>query len=319
MPTDSADLAARLLEAHIDFERRRLTDPAAFNALVQEEIDAFLAVADDLPLEVAVSRDLVKAVARKYTVAFPVEGAIPELVGTVAARLYAYSVAHDTTLPDVLDRRRFEELATGVADLGLSRRVVQRVLSSPATEDACVEAVQRAVDSSRLPERAAKVVDTVVEHIARRGAQRVLAANRVEADHLVLDAAREVWLAGADQPVRAVLSDADVEDTVVLAFEFWRSFRETTFFQGLLDEGVDEVFNAYGDTPLAELLDELGLGREDLVEEAMRFGPPVLEQLDADGVIEQALRRRLEPFYRSADFAATVGESALRERSNGDR
>ena len=307
MSTDSADLAARLLDAHVAFERRRLTDPAAFAEMVQEEIDAFLSVADQLPLEDAVSRDLIKSVARKYAIAFPVEGAIPELVGTVASRLYGYSVAHDTRLPDVLERRRFEELATGVADLGLSRRVVKRVLASPATEDACVEAVQRAVDSSRLPGRMGETLDSFVERIARRGARRVLAANEAESDHLVLDAAREVWLAGADQTVRDVLADSDVEDVVVLVFEFWRSFRETTFFQGLLDEGVDEVFDTYGSTPLAELLEELGVGREDLVEEAMRFGPPVLERLDAEGVIESALRRRFSEFYASAEFAAAVG------------
>ncbi|EGD56791.1 hypothetical protein [Gordonia neofelifaecis] len=309
MPSDAADLAARLLDAHVDYERRRLTDPAAFAALVQEEITAFLDVADQLPLEEAVSRDLVKAVARKYAIAFPVDGAIPELVGTVAARLYEYSIADDTRLGDVLDRRRFEELASGVAELGLSRRVVQRVLDSPATEDACVEAVQRAVDTTRLPERIAPAVDSLIERIARRGARTVLAANSAEADHLVLDAAREVWLAGADQSVRDVrdvMSSSDVEDAVVLVFEFWRTFRETPYFESLLAEGVDEVFDTYGGTALAELLDELGIGRDDLVEEAMRFGPPVIARVDADGFVEAALRRRLGPFYASAEFASVV-------------
>lgn len=309
MSPDSADLAARLLDAHIAFERRRITDPATFATLAQEEIDAFLAVAADLPMEDAVSRDLVKAVARKYAIAFPVEGAIPELVGTVASRLYGYSAAQDARLPDVLERRRFEELATGVAELGLSRRMVKRVLASPATEDACVEAVHRAVDSSRLPGRLGETVDAFVERIARRGARRLLAANEAESDHLVLDAAREVWLAGSDQSVRDVLADVDVDDAVVLVFEFWRSFRETAFFQGLLDEGVDEVFDTYGRTPLTELLDELGVGREDLVEEALRFGPPVLQRLDADGVVENALRRRLTDFYQSADFRSVVAGS----------
>lgn len=309
MPSDSEDLAARLLDAHVEFERRRLIDPATFAAVAQEEIDAFLDVADQLPLEHAVSRDLIKAVAAKYAIAFPVEGAIPELVGRVASRLYGYSARDDIRLADVLERRRFDELAIGVAELGLSRRVVQQVLDSPAAEDACVEAVQRAVDSSRLPSGLAKAVDSVIERIARRGARRILAANSVESDHLLLDAAREVWLAGSERGVREVLSDSDVEDTVVLVFEFWRTFRETEYFRSLLDEGVDEVFDTYGETPLAELLDELGVRRADLMEEAVRFGPPVIERLDADGVVERALRRRLAPFYESAVFAEITQRS----------
>ncbi|GAC62829.1 hypothetical protein [Gordonia sihwensis] len=310
MSSDAADLAARLLDAHVDYERRRLTDPVAFAALVEEEITAFLDAADQLPLEEAVSRDLVKAVARKYAIAFPVDGAIPGLVGTVASRIYEYSTGDDTRLGDVLERRRYEELAAGVAELGLSRRMLKRVLDSPATEDACVEAIQRAVDSSRMPGPVATVVDSMVERIARRCARTVLAANRAEADHLVLDAAREVWLAGADQSVgdvRDVLSSSDVEDAVVLVFEFWRTFRETPFFRAILDEGVDEVFDTYGTTSLSDLLDELGVGRDDLVEEAMRFGPPVIARIDADGFVEAALRRRLSPFYTSAEFAALVG------------
>ena len=308
MPSDEKDLAARLLDAHVDFERRRLTDPVAFAAAAEEEIDAFLDVADHLPLEEAVSRDLIKAVAAKYAIGFPVEGAIPELVGRVASRLYGSSISDDIRLDDVLDRRRFDELAAGVADLGLSRRAVQRVLDSPATEDVCVEAVQRAVDSSRLPSGLAKAVDSVVERAVRRGARRSLAANSAESDHLLLDAAREVWLVGADQRVREVLSDSDVEDTVVLAFEFWRTFRETDYFRSLLAEGVDEVFDTYGETPLSELLDELGVRRADLVEEAMRFGPAVIDRLDADGVVERALRRRLAPFYESTAFTEITGQ-----------
>lgn len=310
MPADSSDLAARLLDAHVAHQRRELTDPAQFATLVQQEITAFLDVADDLLLETAVSRDLVKAVAAKYAIAFPVDGEIPGLAGSVAARLYLRSVNDDVRLTDVLDRRRFDELATGIADLGLSRRLVDRVLRSAATEDACVEAVQRAVNSARLPGRLSGAVDSVVERIARRGARQVLAANSAESDHLVLDAAREFWLASADQPageMGEMVSGGDVEDAVVLVFEFWRTFRETAYFRSLLDDGIDEVFDTYGQTPLSEILDELGIGRGDLVEEAMRFGPPVIEQLDRDGIVEAALRRRLGAFYDSAEFAAIVG------------
>ncbi|MGV7903950.1 hypothetical protein PJN93_29510, partial [Mycobacterium kansasii] len=92
---------------------------------------------------------------------------------------------------------------------------------------------------------------------------------------------------------RGVLTDGDVEDVVVLIFEFWRTFRDTDYFRALLDEGIDHVFDKYGDTSLYELLAELGVGREDMIEEALRFGPPVIATLDERGVIEDLLRRRL--------------------------
>ena len=77
----------------------------------------------------------------------------------------------------------------------------------------------------------------------------------------------------------------------------------------LLDEGIDHVFDKYGDTPLAELLAELGIGREDMIEEALRFGPSVLVTLDERGYLDTVVRRRLAPFYASDAFRAAVADT----------
>ncbi len=303
------DLAARLLEAQVEYLRGQLTDPQAFTELAREEITSFLADASHLTLSQAVSREMIKAVAHKYAIAFPVEGAIPELVGQVAARLYAHSRNDDLRLSDIIDRKHFDDLATGVADLGITRRLVERILDSPATVDAAVDVMHRAVDSSRLPEKLGRLVDGTVENVTRRGARFVLQANKADSVELVVATIRDLWAANADQSIgemSTLVEPGDVEDVVVLIFEFWRTFRDTDYFAALLSEGVDEVFEAYGDTPLDELLAELGVGYDDLVEEALRFGPHVIAQIDRRGFIEAALRRRLAPFYSSEAFTAAV-------------
>lgn len=43
-----------------------------------------------------------------------------------------------------------------------------------------------------------------------------------------------------------------------------------------------------------------------MLEEALRFGPPVLETLDERGYLDTVLRRRLAPFYASDAFRAAV-------------
>ncbi|MDR2281469.1 MAG: hypothetical protein LBE07_11545, partial [Gordonia sp. (in: high G+C Gram-positive bacteria)] len=237
------DLAARLLEAQVAYLRSQLTDPEAFAGLAREEITSFLADASHLTLSQAVSRDMIKAVAHKYAIAFPVEGAIPELVGQVAARLYMHSRNDDLRLSDIIDRKHFDDLATGVADLGITRRLVERVLDSPATVDAAVDVMHRAVDSSRLPEKLGRFVDGTVESVTRRGARFVLQANKADSDELVVDTIRDLWTANADQSIgemSTLVEPGDVEDVVVLIFEFWRTFRDTDYFAALLSEGVDE-------------------------------------------------------------------------------
>ncbi|MFJ2667441.1 hypothetical protein ACIO14_24160 [Nocardia fluminea] len=324
------DLAMRVLEAHVAFAKQQLREPAGFLEFVTEEIDGALDEAARLTLAEAVTREQIKAVALKFAVQVPVEGAIPELVGEIATRLYNHRANDEIEVGELVDTRRFDELVDGVADLDLTHRLVRLVLNSPVTVDACVEAVQRAVVTavddglhadggglarslrgalSRLAEPAMPAIENGVGKLTRTGARFVLRGNSSDADEVLLDSARETWRKHTGHAVgsfRDLVSADDVEDIVVLVFEFWRTFRETDYFHALLDEGVDHVFDKYGDTPLVELLADLGVERADMMEEALRFGPPILETLDERGYLDTVLRRRLAPFYASDAFRAAV-------------
>lgn len=325
-----AELAMRVLDAHVAFAKQQLLEPAGFLEFVTEEVDGGLAQAAELTLAEAVTREQIKGVAHKYAVQIPVEGAIPELVGEIAARLYNHRVNDETPVGEVVDSHRFDELAAAVADLAVTQRLVRLVLSSPATVDACVEAVQRAVVTAvddgrtadggglaqtvrgalaRLAEPALPAIENGVGRLTRTGARFVLRGNREEADEVLLDTARQTWRKHTGDAIgsfRELVAAEDTEDIVVLVFEFWRTFRETDYFHALLDEGIDHVFDKYGDTALTELLAELGIGRADMIEEALRFGPAVLGTLDERGYLDELLRRRLAPFYASDAFRAAV-------------
>jgi hypothetical protein len=49
-----------------------------------------------------------------------------------------------------------------------------------------------------------------------------------------------------------------------------------------------------------------GLGAADLVEEAVRFAPPVIDALVETGLLEELIRRRLASFYLSDDARALI-------------
>ena len=77
----------------------------------------------------------------------PRRGAIPELVGEIARALYRHGTGGQYRLADVIDDRHFDELATAISEMGLTRRLVRQVLEGPATIETAVEVVTRAVDS----------------------------------------------------------------------------------------------------------------------------------------------------------------------------
>ncbi len=325
------DLAGRLLDAQITFARRQLRDNA-YHSLVIDEVDHALDTASTLTLGEAVTPAMIKAVAAKYTVQVPVEGAIPELVGEIAGRLYRHTVNDTTRLDEVIAGHEFEKLLTTVTEMDLTGRVLQALSRSPVTEDAVTSVLHAAAasaadDATRALARNA-VTRTVAgaaaralrptlpalgqqaDAAARRGVRFALRRAAADGDETLADAVRDFWRHNRRRSVaeyRGFLTDADVEDVVVLIFEFWRTFRDTDYLRALLDEGIDHVFDKYGDTSLYDLLAELGVGREDMIEEALRFGPPVIAVLDDRGVIEELLRRRLTPFFESEEYRTAIG------------
>ncbi|BBZ00103.1 hypothetical protein [Mycolicibacterium fallax] len=312
-------LAARLLEAQVQFSLEQLRGEN-YHALVFDEVDHFLTESTQITLAESVTPAMIKDTAAKYAVQVPVEGAIPELVGEIAARLYALTVAAETPIGELLDGPRFGELAATVAEMEATHRVLDRVLNSEEFADLCATLVRHAIADgaresggplARIGARLLRAGDRFghrTERLARRGTRFVLARMRADED-LLVDTVTELWRRNLDAPVasvRSVLTGADIEDVIVLVFEFWRSFRDTEYFRALLDAGIDGFFDKYGDTSLYELLAELGVGREDLIEEGLRFGPPVLGMLDERGFLAQLLRRRLRPFYASEGFRAAL-------------
>lgn len=308
MPDTSDDLATRLLDAQVAFTLRQLTETAEFSALVDDEIAFFFSESGTIPLETAMPRDLVKAVARKYTMQFPVEGAIPELVGQVAGRLYRSDAHENTRAAEVIETRRFDELAGAAVEIPVAQRAVAQVLESPATADTIVEVVQRAVEQ-KIGQRMTRRFSGLIERWTRRGTDFVLESAREDSDELLLDAVREFWRGHSGESLvgfRETVGESDVEDIVVLAFEFWRTFRQTEYLRTLLDTGIDEVFDTYGATPVADVVEDLGIGEADLREEALRFAPPVLGRLRDEGFLELLIRRRLTPFFTSPEFRTAL-------------
>ncbi|MFZ2510079.1 MAG: hypothetical protein WAW85_03175 [Gordonia sp. (in: high G+C Gram-positive bacteria)] len=308
MDETTQQLAGRLLDAQVDFALRQLTNDADFTALVNDELDFYRTDSGTLPLEVVMPRQLIKDVARKYTMAFPVEGAIPELVGQVAARLYRSEIHETTSLSDILGPRRFDELSSIATGLPVTRHAVEHVLDSPATTDTIVEVVQRAVEY-RFGAKLARRLARPVEKWTRRGSVMVVESARANSGELLADAVRDFWRGSSDEAIagfRDAIAEADVEDTVVLIFEFWRTFRQTDYFRSLLDSGIDEVFDTYGATPIADVVEDLGVTEDDLRIEAQRFGPAVIKQLAEQGFLEALLRRRLAVFYTSPEFLDAV-------------
>jgi hypothetical protein len=69
---------------------------------------------------------------------------------------------------------------------------------------------------------------------------------------------------------------------------------------------VDAFFDRFGGFTPTELLDELEIGRDDLVADLVRIAPGVVDALRESGDLERMLRAQLEPFYLSPEVRALL-------------
>lgn len=327
-----SDKAQALLDAQVAWWLDRL-DAKALAPWVEAEVDALLADAAKLKLEEVVSRADVQAVAKQYAAELEPSGAIPELVGELAQALQSNPIQKKTRLAELMPDRQFREWLDKILELhaardalihaALSNQVVAAVagdllyrgISGYLGENSLTKGIPGASSMLKFGKsmlaKATPKLDAAIEATLRKYIQQSLDATLRESEHslktlltddLLRESALEIWasLKGMSvAEVRATVTTDDVEELFVIGYEHWRSVRKTSYYGALIDTGVSGFFDKYGKTTLTTLLDEMGVSREMILGDVLRFGAPALAALKKKKLLEPLIRRWLAPFYAS--------------------
>ncbi|WP_229675799.1 hypothetical protein [Hoyosella rhizosphaerae] len=328
--------ADKMLAAFTSYITEKLTGDN-FVELIHSEVDYALASAAQLTLGEVITCEQVTDVALKYASEWRIKGAIPELAGEIATRVYKRTVNEaDEQIADVVDDHHFADFAEKLTSLPAFRHLVEGIYESPLTANWVAWFMYRfAIDtlrhqrdvarripglsslvdiSGRIGSRVAPGVSDAAELRFREFTERAahyLISQRKSADGTVdhepiVDAALEMWDEHSHDPVKsliATISTDDIEDFLILGFEFWRDFRRTSYFRQIVSEGVGYFFEKYSDATLAEILDEVGVTRDDMIEEALRFAPRVLEVTIDNGMLRNLIERHFAPFLEQDEVA----------------
>ena len=129
-------------------------------------------------------------------------------------------------------------------------------------------------------------------------------------DPTTRDALLQVWDLMAQEPVAGLsryASREELAEVVDAVHELAVSTIATEQVAATATVVVEGFFDRFGGYTPTELLDELGLAREDVVGDLVRIAPGVVDALRETGDLEQILRAHLEPFFSSAEVAALLG------------
>ena len=337
MADDSA--ATRLLDAQTAWLVGQLTGPELPDLLAQD-VDELLEIGSRITVGELVSAEEIKPIARLIAATVPPSTAASTLVAAAADVLYDGPAA-PFTLADLIDR----EHVAGLADEALSSvELVEKLLDdltrSPLVATLASRFVGRIVNdvvqmnqavADKIPGvgslvsfgtkaagqmlgAADKSLQQVLGDTAGKGASFAMRRlNKVVVETLkdptTRDAVLEVYDLYADEPVARldqIGTREDVQRVAGLIQDIVIAGAPTDPVSALLDALIDGFFRVYGETPAAELISDLGISRDELVEQAVAVVPGLLATAHEKGELEPLLRARLEPFFASPEVAAIL-------------
>lgn len=341
---ESLTRANQLLEAQVRFWLHELS-PQRLAAIVREETAFLYQELDRITLAEAVSADKIKGTAHRYALEMEIGGAIPELFGEVADIIYNHPTQDTTRVSDIFSSRLAQEFLEKIFESGsqLDRAMTQIQHSAPFKgflADVSLLVLKGYVQEknrqySTLPligsglRRAGKLVQErrpqwqeSLEQSSHSLLQRSISKTMQMLDELLdqdryreqaLAATLNLWDEISTWPVarfRDFTTENDLQELMVLGYEFWLEFRESDYLVKFIDAAVDFFFEKYGADSLQQIISEVGVTYEMIEAEILNYSDELATLATNKGIAETLIRRHLERFYFSAETLALLAEPA---------
>lgn len=338
---DARELAERLLDAQVDYVIAELSGDR-LDEVVHRDVDDLLALAAQMSVSDVVDPDAVKQAGRLLLDRLGDSAVVEDMSGALSDAMYDMAASDEFRLGDVVAREPVSALLAKLLSMRqLQDRALDRMTESPLVAIVASKFVTKIVSdflqqnrarAEKLPgmssllslgtSAANKVrspfdrhLDQLLGDAAGKSAQYALrrtnnAIRELIHDAPLQDAALELWDLHADEPIgelREYLSRQDLRELVLIVRRLLVQARTSDYAGHVLDAGVDVFFDRYGERDIAAVLDELGLDRDTLCEQALRFARPAIEAARADGSLAGLIRARLEPFFASHSVLAILG------------
>lgn len=337
---DAKQTAERLLDAQVEFVLGELTGKR-LTQVIARDVDDLLALAADLTVAEVVDAEVVKRVLRRLVERVGGSTLLQDVVTALSEAIYDLSASADHTLGEVIDREPVEALVVKLLSMQtLHDRALDRMAESPLVAAVATRFVTKIVAdflqqnrqlAEKLPGakslisfgmgaanrvRSATGVDQLLGDAAGRSTEFAIRRTNSALRDLVREAplrgaAMEIWDLHADEPIadlRRYLSKDELLELAALVHELVTSARSSEYVGELIDECVDVVLAEYGARTLASLLPELGITRDDIVDDLREVLPPIIAAARADGRLEALVRARLKPFFVSKKVQAILAE-----------
>ena len=102
----------------------------------------------------------------------------------------------------------------------------------------------------------------------------------------------------------------EIEGISYLAMVFWNQIRQTDYIRQQVAYVVNGWYDRAGDTPVLEILEDLGVTRAQVVREVVALGTPLMRAWVRSGHVEARLRDHIGRFMADPATRALLGSPA---------
>ncbi len=334
------DLIHQFLEAHVAHELNRFKD-GSYKQTIEEEVFAVFEWVKKIKLKDVMTAELILGIIRRNVVKLPVAGGLTELAGEMSQKVLASRQNKKTSLKDIFARKQYDDIVDKVVTLKKARKdLIRRAVNNSVYSQQISEVLFMGIKEYMLAENiiAKKVpgvsslirvgkfavnktmpslegaienkvksyIENNLENTIKRS-ERSLNAYFNKAQ--IVDMSEEIWESIAKTKLSeyfSAIDDNDMEDFIVIGYDFWLHFRKTPYFKGIYTELVKYFFKKYGDRELDIILEDVGVTREMVIHELNEVISPGIEKALSMGYLEERIRARLESFYFSKKAASLI-------------
>lgn len=332
--TASTDvIVKKLLERHVQHELSRFEAPDLMD-WIREETGKVFDWLNSTKLNQIITAEQIKEVIHRNVVERQIPGAITEVAGDAASRLFSDDLHLNTPLNEIIGSGEYEDFVDKLLELHEQRNngldlIIDLPIYKELISDVIYQAMIRYIYDSNVISKKIPGVSSLLkmgraavhktapklEGAVEENVKSYIADNlgfllhesktfllESLTDEQLKNSAQELWDAIENRTLgefQEGMDSLDLSEFIVLGYEFWLRFRQSKYFKDRYELVVDYLFERYGDNTLDLLFDDFLITTDTITEEVERFAPKILNTLKQSGQLEALIRRRLEHFYHS--------------------
>lgn len=326
-----------LFEAHVTYELAQFNEDH-FPAFLEKEITYLIEHTKNSKLSDWVDAQTIKALIQEHVVQSAIPGSVADISGQLSDRIFTSDFHNKTILKQIISRAQFEEFIDKALELKEQRNNgLDKLIDLPIYTDLISGILFQSIIhyiydnnliSKNIPgvssllkagksfmHKAAPNLGSGIEESVRTYIANSLELIIVESkafltesvtDEDLKESAMELWSRLENKPISEFqrgMNSLDLSEFIALGYNFWLTFRKSSYFRSCYESSVDFFFELYAEFTLDELMEEFQVTPSKISTEIQRFAPSLIHGMKASGYLEQAIRRHLNGFYQSTEAA----------------